>query len=205
MSQGPAKRFSPSEGNFALDFVNTVSNRRTQPVDKLTDYLMLVHWAEDLGVLPDRICWSLVEEAERAPGKAKNILYEAIRLRETLYEIFTALIEHRVVPQNALGILNAFLKQSSDHMRLIEKHRRFVWDWQGADIMLSAMLWPVARAAADLLVAGDLERLRQCASSTCAWLFLDTTRNGRRRWCDMKTCGNRVKAQRHYERVRGAQ
>jgi predicted RNA-binding Zn ribbon-like protein len=41
-----------------------------------------------------------------------------------------------------------------------------------------------------------------CASEDCAWLFLDKTKNKRRRWCDMKICGNRVKARRHYERVK---
>jgi predicted RNA-binding Zn ribbon-like protein len=204
MSEGPAKRFSPSEGNLALDFVNTVSNRRTQPADKLTDYDMLLHWAEELHALPDPICLSLVVEAGRTPGKAKNALHDAIKLREALYDIFTAVLQHRVVPQNATAILNQWLYVGAEHLRLREKQGHFKWDWFAASADFHAVLWPVARAAADLLVSEDLDRMRQCASTTCAWLFLDTTRNRRRRWCDMKTCGNRVKAQRHYERVRTA-
>jgi predicted RNA-binding Zn ribbon-like protein len=143
-------------------------------------------------------------EGERAPGKAKHALQDAIRLREALYEVFTAVLEHRGVPQNAMVILNQALSAGADHLRLMEKQRRFRWDWLAAQGALHVMLWPVARSAAELLVSGDLDRVRQCASTTCAWLFLDTSRNGRRRWCDMKTCGNRVKAQRHYERMRGS-
>ena len=53
------------------------------------------------------------------------------------------------------------------------------------------------------LVSDELALVRICGSEECDWLFLDKTKNHRRRWCDMKTCGNRVKARRHYERVKG--
>jgi len=32
---------------------------------------------------------------------------------------------------------------------------------------------------------------------------VDESRNGSRRWCSMKDCGNRAKARRHYHRVKG--
>jgi predicted RNA-binding Zn ribbon-like protein len=62
------------------------------------------------------------------------------------------------------------------------------------------MLWPIVDAAADLLVRGEPERIKTCGSATCGWLFLDLSRNRSRRWCDMKDCGNRAKARRHYAR-----
>jgi predicted RNA-binding Zn ribbon-like protein len=64
------------------------------------------------------------------------------------------------------------------------------------------MLWPVARSAAELLSSESVDRVRECASSTCTWLFIDDSRNRRRRWCDMASCGNRAKARRYYERHR---
>ncbi|HEX9767154.1 MAG TPA: CGNR zinc finger domain-containing protein, partial [Nitriliruptorales bacterium] len=48
------------------------------------------------------------------------------------------------------------------------------------------------------------ERIKVCASETCQWLFNDVSRTGRRRWCDMATCGNRAKAARHRARARAA-
>jgi predicted RNA-binding Zn ribbon-like protein len=53
-------------------------------------------------------------------------------------------------------------------------------------------------SAADLLTTPSVERVRQCPG--CGWLFLDESRNHSRTWCDMRICGNRAKAQRHYER-----
>ncbi|MBA3876329.1 MAG: hypothetical protein C0498_05225 [Anaerolinea sp.] len=50
--------------------------------------------------------------------------------------------------------------------------------------------------------SGQPERFRTCASETCRWTFYDASPTGRRRWCDMKTCGNRAKAARHRQRAR---
>jgi predicted RNA-binding Zn ribbon-like protein len=70
-----------------------------------------------------------------------------------------------------------------------------------ADDVLAPVVW----SAAELLTSGPLERVRECpGDDTCGWLFLDTSRNGSRRWCDMRTCGNRAKARRHYCRVANA-
>lgn len=61
----------------------------------------------------------------------------------------------------------------------------------------------VALSAAALLVdRRELRRLKCCPGDRCGWLFLDETRNQRRRWCCMATCGNRAKAERHYRRTR---
>ncbi len=53
------------------------------------------------------------------------------------------------------------------------------------------------------IVGGRPERLRACASETCRWVFYDDSRTGRRRWCDMSSCGNRAKAARHRARAKG--
>lgn len=67
--------------------------------------------------------------------------------------------------------------------------------------------WLPAWAAAESLL-GLLERspdrIRRCGGEACTLYFLDTTRNGTRRWCSMASCGNRSKSNRHYARTRGA-
>jgi len=52
---------------------------------------------------------------------------------------------------------------------------------------------PIAWAALDLLRGDELGRLKQCPPEDCRWLFIDRTKNGSRRWCEMATCGNRAK------------
>jgi predicted RNA-binding Zn ribbon-like protein len=67
---------------------------------------------------------------------------------------------------------------------------------------LHRLLWPIAESAAELLTSQEVSSIRLCEAPDCDWLFLDNSRNRSRRWCDMKICGNREKARRHYRRSR---
>ncbi|NVO58680.1 CGNR zinc finger domain-containing protein [Rhodobacteraceae bacterium B1Z28] len=59
----------------------------------------------------------------------------------------------------------------------------------------------VAVSAMSLLNdARELKRVKMCPGSDCGWLFVDETKNARRKWCIMETCGNRAKAARSYAR-----
>jgi predicted RNA-binding Zn ribbon-like protein len=63
---------------------------------------------------------------------------------------------------------------------------------------------PAVMAAVNLLelLKQAPDRIRRCQHADCVLWFYDTTRNGTRRWCSMATCGNRAKAQRHYDRTK---
>ncbi|HZS95292.1 MAG TPA: CGNR zinc finger domain-containing protein [Terriglobales bacterium] len=203
MSQPSSKsHFDLSGGNLALDFVNTVSNRpAAEPIERLTDYNHLVFFGLESNLYPHAMVNDLYIRAGRLPGMAKNALLKAIQFREALFAIFSAVVEHRAIPGNALQQLTLILQEGMANGRLVHNGHLFAWEWTSMNIHLESALWPVARAAADLLLSDELENVRMCASDECAWLFIDRTKNHRRRWCDMKTCGNRVKARRHYQRM----
>jgi predicted RNA-binding Zn ribbon-like protein len=61
----------------------------------------------------------------------------------------------------------------------------------------------IAGSLAHYLAEHDVERLGVCENATCGWLFIDRSPAGRRRWCDMRTCGNRAKVARHRARKSG--
>jgi predicted RNA-binding Zn ribbon-like protein len=128
-----------------------------------------------------------------------------VALREAIYEIFTALLTGAEPAADDLAILNAELAHALAHMALAYTPDGFAWQWRGATRAVDAMdgiLWRVARSAADLLLSPTALAMRQCASESCGWLFIDTTRNRSRRWCDMRGCGNRAKVRRHRARQR---
>ena len=75
------------------------------------------------------------------------------------------------------------------------------WWWPEDVDDLELPLWPIAYSAGILFPEIDPKRLKQCPSEDCGWLFMDRSKNASRRWCDMRTCGNRAKARRHYARV----
>jgi predicted RNA-binding Zn ribbon-like protein len=205
MSAHHQSDFEFSGGHLGLDFANTVSNRPTADrVDKIRSFRDLVAWGSEAGLLSRREAEGLRRLALEAPGRGKSTLLEAIEFREAVFSIFSAIATGRDVPANALSLLNIYLQTAAHYAHLIRSGRGFQWEWTSTEKRLDSVLFPVARAAAELLTSENLARLRICASDECEWLFLDTTKNGRRRWCDMKTCGNRDKARRFYERTKKA-
>jgi predicted RNA-binding Zn ribbon-like protein len=76
----------------------------------------------------------------------------------------------------------------------------FAWAWGRYEKEPNLPVWALAEPVSDILLSPDMARVRTCAADTCRWLFLDTSKNHTRRWCNMKVCGNRMKARRFQER-----
>jgi predicted RNA-binding Zn ribbon-like protein len=67
---------------------------------------------------------------------------------------------------------------------------------------LPLLLSQICLAIVDFFASAKATRLKQCANDVCARFFLDESKSGTRTWCSMKTCGNRVKAARYYQRTK---
>ena len=192
-------------GRLCLDFANTVgSHAGEHPNEYLRSYRDLVAWSRHAGILTDAEERCLLAAGEALPDEAGVVLERAVALREAIYRIFSAVAAARAPDDADLETLNVALARALAHARIVPAGDGFAWAWRDEQGALDQMLWPVARSAADLLTGGDLDRMRECANDTCGWLFLDLSRNRSRRWCDMRDCGNRIKARRHYQRRRAA-
>ena len=183
-------------GRPCLDFVNTVGGIRSGPAnDKLGTYADLLDWAHAGGFVTKAQFEALKREANEHPVQAEKILKRAILLREAMHDAFRGLIKGKVPKLDDLALINRELGEALAHACIKKGQKGFQWDWSD-EISLDLPLWAPARSAGELIVDMDVSRLHECASDTCGWLFLDETRNGSRRWCDMKGCGNRAKVRR---------
>ena len=197
-----AGRFDMTGGHPALDLVNTLEARlHARPRERLATYEDLVAWAEQDEILSARIGRGLRRAAATCPRPAAAALCRARRLREALYELFTAAATGRDLPAVSLARFNGMLRMALSTLRLRAVGPAGAWRWS-EETALDGMLWPIVRAAADLLTSDRLPRVRLCEADDCAWLFLDSSRNRSRRWCDMTTCGNRSKVRRFREASR---
>lgn len=171
-------------GRPSLDLVNTVSWPATERGhDWLDSAANLQRWLEAVG-LP-------------SPPAGNCRLNAAIEIREALSAVLRPLAHGQSPPRDAVERLDGLVAGAAAR-RTIDP-ATLTWRWKTpADAADS--LAPVLLDAADLITAGDRERLRFCPA--CDWLFEDQTRNGRRRWCDMADCGSRDKARRYYRRTR---
>ena len=199
ITQRRPPRFELIAGNVSLDFVNTLDDRPTKPKELIETYLDLVRFGEDAGLLSAPQADRLFERSYLEPDLAARALDDARELREAIHDVFWAIMNQHPAPPAALARLNADAQAAAGHMHLVATKNGFEWrfdDFRGFD----SLLWPIARAAVDLLASDQLAYVRPCLSKTCEWFFLDTSKNHHRRWCNMTSCGNRAKVQRFYVR-----
>jgi predicted RNA-binding Zn ribbon-like protein len=183
-------------GHPALDLVNTLDwrFRPREPDELLTSYSDLVGFAEQSGLISPRRARQL--KRETAENAGERVLRQARQLRELLAEMLYARVDGRKPDGAALRSLEAFFKSARERQKLTWADGRIQWDWSGAEAEPEFPLWLLANSACSLLLTADVEKLRACGDPECRWLFLDTSKNHTRRWCDMKVCGNRMKARR---------
>ena len=184
-------------GHPALDFANTLGQQLDgAPNEHLVDYAALLAWSRRVGLSTARETTRLGRAAVAQPAEASRILTRARALRSAIFALFAARAGGRSAPHDALARLNRELADALAHSALAPADGGFDWRWTGDPAALERVLWPLARAAADLLAAPELAAVRECAGAECHWLFLDLSKNRRRRWCAMELCGNRAKIRR---------
>jgi|SRR5579872_4773681 len=188
----------------ALDFVNTVGgwSAETALEDKLENFSDLIRWGRWAKLVGAADVSASVRLASRHPRQAAQVLARARALRGVLRHLFNCRLENRDPEAADLKGFQKELRIARRHQILTGTGRGFLWTWDQRPA-LDSVLWRVGQSAADLLVSTDLARVRRCAGENCGWMFLDTTRNHSRQWCDMKDCGNLAKVRRFRKRQAG--
>lgn len=190
-------------GEPALDFINTVTGRDLHPRDWLDGYARLLDWAGRVELLPESTLRRLADTARSAPDAAAAALQRAKELRETLFLIVTRLISGKVPEGTAIALLTRHWRAGADaHALQFEAGRlRLVLSADCLD--LDALAHMIAYRFVDQVLSMPIERLRICQGRNCSWLFVDRSKAGRRRWCDMSVCGNTAKSHRFRARHAG--
>lgn len=197
------QRFDLTGGHVALDLSNTVNGTRARPTELLHGYADLLAWARQAGTIDEATRRRLGRAAEARPAEAARVFRRAIELREAIFRAFDARAAGRPEPAEAIEAIDREARSAAPHRLLRRRDGAIRREWEeDPGVLLDRPLWPVAHAAADLLVDAGTSVVKECASATCDWLFVDRSRNRSRRWCAMSDCGNRAKARRFYARSR---
>ena len=190
------RAFELIAGDAALDLVNTLDwrFRASGAEELLPSYCALVRFCEQSGVLTPKQARGLRREtSESAREKA---LRSCCELREAAAEFLYATLEERKPAAAAIAALERFFKDARKLQRLRRDAAGLLWDWPEGELAVELPVSVLALRVEALLTNDRLQTLRECGDPGCRWLFLDTSKNHTRRWCDMKVCGNRMKARR---------
>jgi predicted RNA-binding Zn ribbon-like protein len=189
-----------------LDFVNTDELRSGSRVDALRDFDALIQWLESAAVLDTERAWGMRRRSQQQPAGATAALADARRIRAALRALAERGATSSDVRLDAVSEINRVLGRSAGIRRLEPRaDGSFARSFVPVGDAFAGLMIPIVESAAEALVLAELPRVRRCADLRCLRVFYDGTKNGKRRWCDMATCGNRAKAARHRKRLRVAE
>ncbi len=187
-------------GLLCLDFINSVPERKTATHgDYLSDVFDLIGWGQRLEFIDERTANALSQRAKKEPAEAQTFFVEAIALRELLYRLFSNWISSQTVPTDTLTAYNKVLRSCVSLVEVTQTEKGFSKSWALPPDDFTNLIAPIINDSYELLLSPErLKRLKECPS--CGWIFYDSTKNGKRRWCSMKSCGSNVKALQWYYR-----
>ncbi|MEZ5920872.1 MAG: CGNR zinc finger domain-containing protein [Parvularculaceae bacterium] len=190
-------------GDAALDFINTASGWTG---DELTDRLGgmegFADWAALAGLANEKEAGALKAEARKAPKEAARAFEEGMVLRAALWRLVAAIAAGKKADKRDLSILKSWARAGAAHQDLVPTRTGFELAFSGETPVFAAPFYKIALSAEKLLTEGRLERLHICGGENCEWAFLDASKNGKRRWCSMATCGNDAKVKKFRKRTK---
>jgi predicted RNA-binding Zn ribbon-like protein len=192
----PSRVFQLVGGHPALDLVNTLDWRFRDGggEDLLASYDDLLSFATQTEILKAKQVREIVRSATQA--ESADALVSCRAMREAAAEVFYAAVDGRHPQAHSIRLLDTMFREARTHQQLSWDELRMRWEWPEAPRDADLPVWMLTVSVARLMLSDDMHRLRACEKPDCRWLFLDTSKNHTRRWCDMKLCGNRMKARR---------
>ncbi len=186
-------------GVLCLDYVNTIPDRfDNSNRDLLSSLNDLIYWAKKAKAIDSAAITGLEKAVTANERKAKEFFAEAINLRSLIYSLFHPISQQQKLKSPDLDQFNKLVSRYFPFLQLSAERDGFKEQWNLDSTHFYSITAPIVKSAYELLLSDKLHRMKQCPN--CGWLFLDSTKNGKRRWCSMQDCGSNVKALEYYYR-----
>ncbi len=184
------------------EFANTLEYDRGVPVDALIDIDALLGWLRGHDLISNRARSSEMARLHRDPTEADRRMERFRHLRGVLHAVAEQVSDGGRPSAGQLRDLNHILRHGLHYHQLRFDGDGARYDFAQVGDRLDQARATIASSLAHFLAEDAPDRLRVCANPGCRYLFVDRSPGGRRRWCDMRTCGNQAKAARHRARAR---
>jgi predicted RNA-binding Zn ribbon-like protein len=184
-------------GTLPFHFINTVRDRKVENVhDYLTCYDDIIIWSRRMNLMDKAELGRLQEFAKANSSEAEKAFEKAIDLRETMYNLFSAIAVGKqpetVIPEK----FNSYLSKALSNVGISFRQDQYVTEIVSTGISLDKPVWLVLKDTYRLLLEDDKKRIKECQK--CGWIFLDHTKNNTKIWCNPQICGSTSKSARYY-------
>jgi predicted RNA-binding Zn ribbon-like protein len=186
-----------------LDFANTAGGHtKIREVERIPTYQDVVNWAEFAGVVTGGEARSIAQAAKARPGIAARQVEEMHVFREALHRTVAAISAGQPIAAKDFAKIRAVITEAIGNAEIAREDEAFRWTADVAAPGLGTVLNRVALSAHDMLTREKPSQLRIC--ERCTWVFIDRTKNQKRRFCRQDACGAKSRSERFYEKHRGA-
>lgn len=181
-----------------LDFINTL-DLWPVPHDHLETPPAALDWLVEHDLLHRESRTHLLAQFAANPAAGSEILAKLRRVRQAMRGVMEATANNRAPEVADLDEMNRTLRTHYIY-ELVPARDGVSLDHRHQGDPVDGALARLAESIARELIQGDTSRLRICENDQCRWVFKDTSRTGKRKWCSMRSCGNRAKVARHRAR-----
>jgi len=192
----------PQSDELFVTFANTLEYTRGIPSDHVAEPADLLAWLKENGLLSERGRTMEAQRLRRDPTEAQRRLERFRYLRNLVHAIAERVNDGHPPTREQIRDLNHILRHGLHYHQLVSQAGENRYSVAQVGDHLDQARATIASSLANFLAQDDPHRLRTCANNGCREVFIDRSPTGRRRWCDMRICGNRAKVARHRSRAR---
>jgi predicted RNA-binding Zn ribbon-like protein len=192
----------PQSDELFVTFANTLEYTRGVSSDHVAEPAALLAWLKENGLLSERGRAIEAQRLRRDPAEAQRRLDRFRYLRSLVHAIAERANDGRPPTRDQIRDLNHILRHGLHYHQLVSEADGARYSVTQVGDHLDQARATIASSLANFLAQDDPHRLRTCANDGCREVFIDRSPTGRRRWCDMRVCGNRAKVARHRSRAR---
>ncbi|MBL4666665.1 MAG: CGNR zinc finger domain-containing protein [Sneathiella sp.] len=194
-----AEGFYRVGGRTAIDFANSVK-RFGKEGDGLEELDELLSFLKSMDHLHEEDASSYHMYLFQNPERCQQLMEELREIRGRFAGILDQASNGWPIDPSFVGNLNELLARYQTRLQMEPSEDGYAVKVELVEQGPEQLLYPILKDIAEFLASDQLEKIRQCASDTCDLYFVNQSRNGRRRWCSMSTCGNRAKVNAYLKR-----
>jgi predicted RNA-binding Zn ribbon-like protein len=186
-----------------LNFANTAGGHtKIREVERIPTYQDVVNWALFAEIVNASEARGITQAAKAKPGLAERQVEAMHVFREALHRTVAAISGGQPIAAKDFAKIRAVITEAMGIAEIARKEESFLWTADVATPGLGTVLNRVALSAHDMLTREKPSQLRIC--ERCTWLFIDRTKNQKRRFCRQDACGAKSRSERFYEKHRDA-
>ena len=193
----------PQSDELFVTFANTLEFTNGIPTDHVAEPAALLAWLKENGLISERGRAGESARLHRGPREGERRMERFRYLRNLVHAIADRVNDGHPPTRDQVRDLNHILRHGLHYHQLVSEADGARYSVSQVGDHLDQARATIASSLANFLAQDDPHRLHTCANEGCREIFIDRSPTGRRRWCDMRVCGNRAKVARHRSRARG--